>query len=97
MCRVRWDAATVQHVYIFTMINSDLWVTFNQRHIVQRIVELLLVHLLICWEAQLCVCHKHSASELSVHHLELMSEIRLRQSYFTKGKHENMLIYSMFR
>lgn len=55
MCRVRWDAAIVQHVYIFTMINSDLWVTFNKRHIVQRIVELLLVHLLICWKAQLCV------------------------------------------
>lgn len=26
-----------------------------------------------------------------------MSEIRVRQSYFTKGKHENMLIYSMLQ
>lgn len=45
----------------------------------------------------MCTRHKHSASELSVHHLELMSEIRLRQSYFTKGKHENMLISSMLQ
>lgn len=43
------------------------------------------------------ICHKHSTSELSVYHLELMSEIRLRQSYSTKGKHENMLIYSMLQ
>lgn len=45
----------------------------------------------------MCICHKHSASELSVSHLELMSEIRLQQSYFTKGKHENMLIGSMLQ
>lgn len=45
----------------------------------------------------MCICHKHSASELSVYHLELMSEIRVRQSYLKKGKHENMLIYSMLQ
>lgn len=45
----------------------------------------------------MCICHKHSASELSVYHSELMSEIRLRQSCFTKSKHENMLIYSMWQ
>lgn len=43
----------------------------------------------------MCICHKHCASELSVYNVELISEIKLRQSYFTKGKHEKMLIYSM--
>lgn len=43
------------YIYILATINSDFWVTFDKWYIVQRIVELLLIHLLICGKAELHV------------------------------------------